>query len=671
MGVCLVFMGMTTSPLSLQESSAAPTLRLQDTRIDGGELVALPWQSGMPLRSFEPQDRAQINLAGEWQKQRFDADAALTMAARDVDTLAALEAEIAGRQSGDFDARDWDTISLPAVENKMPSYAGAGSGPEDYQNGVYYRRSLNIPADWGAAHITLNFLAINYMADVWVNGEWVGYHEGGYTPFSLDVTDAVQVGALNTVFIRVDNPAWGTRSDTVPAVKPDWWNYTGVIQDFYLEATPPLYVTRSDVLTPSLDGSIQVQTVLHNASSDDQTAQFQLTVYDTDRAGEAWQHNPVASSIINQQVIASAPAVVQIPAGEALVISTTIQIPDPALWSPSDPNLYVLQASVSGETGADSFSTQFGIRTITTDATRVLLNGAPIFLAGIARHEEQPDTGRTMTWDRIKADLEMIQALNANFVRTAHYPNHIDTYLLTDRLGLLAAVEIPMWQATALEYSVQAERQIADQMWREMIFSNRNRPSIILWSTNNESRELPFRSAFIERIVGDFHDHYEDGRLLMQSAAADAPGSADASQALLDVAGWTMYFGIFHGSTYYEGTRKFLLDAHEDFPDKPILNTEFGIWSGGGGSSMRRQLEVFDETFRALTEFTALDPDGHWRDDGFVAGMTWWAAFDWYTAHTKVQTMGLYTMDRRTLKPAGQQLQAMYALWANRPLPAS
>jgi beta-galactosidase len=665
LAVCCVLSIAITVPVTAQNSTTLPTLELRDAQTDGAT-TQIVWQSGLPLRSFDPQDRPQLNLAGEWQKLRFRADADLTMSARDETTLAVLETELDGRQLPDFDASDWDTITLPKVENRMPTLAGSSAGPEDYQNGVYYRRSLIVPAEWQGTHITLNFLSVNYMADVWVNGQWIGYHEGGFTPFSFDVTDSLLLGEENTIFIRVDNPLWGTRSDTVPAVKPDWWNYTGIIHDFYLESTPNVYIPRVDVLANNLDGTISVQAVVHNLTDTEQTAQLQLAVYSTDQDSDAWNNNPLASAIMDEQVLALPAIEVTVPANNVLVLSREMQIPDPALWSPSDPKLYVLQASLSGDAGADTFSTQFGIRTIEADGTRLLLNGEPVFLAGIARHEESAKTGRTMTWDFIKSDFEIIQSLNANFVRTAHYPNHIYTYLLTDRMGLMVVEEIPEWQTTAVEYDVQAERLIADQMWREMIFSNRNRPSIILWSTNNESREVPARTEYNNRLIDDYRANYDDGRLVMQSAAADAPGHTDTSQDSMDVAGWTMYFGIFHGSTYYEGTKNFLLAAHNTFPDKPIVNTEYGIWSVGGDSSPTRQLEVFDETFRALTEFTARDLDGNWREeDGFVAGITWWTAFDWYTAHSKLQTMGVYEMDRTTIKPTGERLREAYAVWAD------
>jgi beta-glucuronidase len=267
-----------------------------------------------------------------------------------------------------------------------------------------------------------------------------------------------------------------------------------------------------------------------------------------------------------------------------------------------------------------------------------------------------------MTWARILSDMQIIDGLNANFIRTAHYPNHISTYIILDRLGLLAAVEVPMWQATEVEYEVQAERRIADQMWREMILSNRNRPSIIMWSSNNESREVEARATYIVRLLDDFRANYPDRRLVTQSAAADRGGPGDPSQSPLDVAGWTMYFGIFHGSTYYQGTADFLAAAHAAFPETPIINTEFGIWSAGD-SNERRQAEVLTETLRALTDVSAWDAQGDFNPDGYIAGMTWWAAFDWYTAHTRLQTMGVYKMDRSRAKLSADLLREAYAVW--------
>jgi beta-galactosidase len=621
----------------------------------------LAWQSGSPVPSFEPQDRPRLDLAGEWLKQRTFVDANLSLGLRDEAGIAALEAESEGRYLVDYDDSAWEAKMLPMVENRMPTLAGSSAGPEPYEAAVWYRRNIPVDEAWQGTRVSLNFLSVNYIVDVWVNGQWVGYHEGGYTPFAFELSAYLNYGAENTIALRVDNPLWGSRVDTVPAVKPDWWNYTGVIQGFYLESTPSLYIVRADVLSPYMSGNLQARILVHNSGTESQLATLSLQIYATDQSSEAWLNDPRASAIASKALGEAINFDLEIAAGEVDVLSLNLTIPDVALWSPASPNLYVLGASLSNN---DTFMTQFGVRTIGTEGHQLLLNEEPYFLAGIARHEEWADSGRTATWEKIRTDLEIIRGLGANFVRTGHYPNHIYTYILMDRLGLTAAVEVPMWQATELEYQAQAERQIADQLWREMILSNRNRPSIIMWSSNNESREIAFRTEYVQRLQNDFQTNYPDGRLIMQSAAADRTGASDTSQDSLDVAAWTMYFGIFHGSTYYEGTRDFLQAAHDAYPERPILNTEFGIWTRGAGSNEAQQVVVFEETFRALTEVTAWDAQGQYNPDGYLAGIVWWTAFDWYTAHTNLQTMGIYNMNRERPKQLTEVIREAYSVWS-------
>ena len=99
------------------------------------------------------------------------------------------------------------------------------------------------------------------------------------------------------------------------------------------------------------------------------------------------------------------------------------------------------------------------------------------------------------------------------------------------------------------------------------------------------------------------------------------------------------------------------------YPDKPLLNTEYSIWLGGGGSTIYRQVDLFESLFSALTAVTTWHANGNPNPDGYLVGITWWAMFDWYTAHTYVQTMGLMEMDRETVKPIAAELQAAYAPW--------
>jgi beta-galactosidase len=651
-------------------STLAPSLAFFETRVrdatigDTRSTIPVAWQSGMPVPSFDPQYRARLDLGDGtlWRKQRVGLNVGFTFGAN---SLAQIESEAKSRHLPSFNDSRWQTMRLPAVENAMPAQWGSTRGPEVYESGVWYRRTFTVDRSWHGRHVTLNFLGANYIVDVWINGTWIGYHEGGYTPFALEASHALRYGQANTIAIRVHNPAWGSRTDMVPALAPDWWNYTGVIQDVYLESTPALWVARADVLTPTTSGTIHAHVLLHNASNREITGSLDVHVHGTDRRRDGFLTDPRAGAILDGRgsITGRTGISVAIPPREALVVPVHLTVPNPALWSPANPNLYVLEATVTSSEGVDRTMHQFGIRTVATEGHQILLNGRPFFLAGIARHEEWPDTGRTATWPRIRSDLEAIRGMGANFLRAAHYPNHVHSFLLTDRLGLAAKLEIPVWQFDAVHFRAQATRRIADQMWREMILSNANRPSVLLWSTNNEPREMPERTAFNRRLIADFEQHLRDGRVVLQSAAADRGGPSDASQRDFPVSGWTLYFGVFYGSDAYRDTLAFLRDSRASLGG-PVLATEYGIWSQGGWSDETRQQQIFRDTFRALDAYGAVKSSGC-RDasseSGFVGGIVWWTAFDWYSAHSKLATMGLMHMDRLREKPVLPLLRSAYA----------
>ena len=172
---------------------------------------------------------------------------------------------------------------------------------------------------------------------------------------------------------------------------------------------------------------------------------------------------------------------------------------------------------------------------------------------------------------------------------------------------------------------------------------------------------MMLRKAYNERLVQDVRTNYDDGRLITQSAAADQPGAHDASMEPLDVAAWTMYFGVFHGGTPYEGTRDFLEEAHRLWPDKPILNTEFGHWSQQDNSESDKQAGIYNDTMKALMERAAVTSEGEANPVGFVAGIDWWSMYNWYVNHSQwIQTMGLMHMDREQEKDVAELLRNDY-----------
>ncbi len=627
--------------------------------------VMTPFQNGMPVPSWEKQNRPAMNLAGIWRKQRFNADHDLSVRRRDAAGYAALVAEAANRFSPYFDDSGWETKTVPGIENVMNAYERT---PESYQNGVWYRYRFSTADSLRRKLARLKFLSVNYVADVWLNGNYLGYHEGGYTPFAFDVTSSLRFDSVNVLAVRVDNIPWnpshtpnpslGYRNDIVPYYKCDWFNYTGIMHDVYIEFSHRASIVRADVVPLNINGDIKATVTLLNTDTLDRTLDVNLRVFNAaiDSFNIATEFSyqlvgtPVSVSGVTQTAISAQ-------RDSTRAWRTTITVPNPRLWSPRNPNLYILKATISrGGVVLDEFVTQFGIRTVRTSGDKFLLNDRPIFMPGIARHEDHPVYGRSMPKSVIYNDLKQIKSFNVSMLRTGHYPNSPYTYLIADRLGLAVVEEIPVWWFDTDEpWRIQnQDRHIHTQMWREMVFKDFNRPSVFLWSTCNECLVVPGRQTFIASAKSDLNLNYPDGRLVTQSAAADRPGANDASQAACDVPGWTMYFGIFHGGSYYAGTKQFLANAHAARSNQPILDTEFGYWSGEGGGTEGTQVTVFNFTFLAFSEVTIRDASGAVNPNGFVMGTTWWCAYDWYTqqqpAPNGYQSMGIYHMDRITPK---------------------
>jgi len=634
--------------------------------------IPVPYQNGLPLPSFEKQrSRTIIDLSGAWKKQRFTANDNFSLLKRNNEGVTVIENEAAGRHLDNYNDLSWGSKNLPAVENAITeSDAPGGLFPENYSDGIWYRRSFNVDAANAGKFVKLIFYAVNYVCDVWINNHYVGYHEGGYTSFAFEVTDYINFGSTNFISIRIDNIAWGTRKDIIPFNPVDWFNYSGMIHDVYLEISNPTSVIRTNIIPKDILGNLETIVVINNINNANTDVKVNINVFDA-LVSQSNIQSEFASDLLGQpvQVIGETEKNLTIQGNDVAVWKVNLQIQNPKLWSMKTPNLYIMKITLStGSNIIDEYYTQFGVRTVAARNGKLLLNDRIIFLPGVARHEDHPDYGRSLPKNIIYSDLATIKSYNATYLRTAHYPNHPYTYLMADRLGLAIMEEIPLWQWDTQDvWDIQNNtRKIHLQMFREMVFRDFNRPSIIMWSTSNECHlEGGGRLVYHNMIKDDLRSNYNDGRLLTQSAAADKPGANDLTQQPLDVAGWTMYFGIFYAPSknYLGPTFSFLNSAKTSFPDKPIIDTEFGYWSSENGSTEAEQVNVFNQTFTAFKYHTPYDASGIENPSGNLCGTTWWCIFDWYQNKAKKngwQTMGLITMDRKTEKQVALALRNAY-----------
>src|SRR5262245_46954235 len=270
-----------------------------------------------------------------------------------------------------------------------------------YEGTIWYKKSFDYQRRPNT-RLFVYFGAANYLADVYLNGEKIGQHEGGFTPFNFEITKLVR-DTGNFLVVKVDNKR---RRDAVPTLMTDWWNYGGLTREVMLIETPNTFV--NDYRLQLEKGSRQRITGWIKLAGD------KLNQRVTVRIPEAQ---------LNQSFATDA-------SGSALIDFNA----DLTLWSPENPKLY----DVTIEAETDQVRDQIGFRSIETKGTEILLNGRPIFLRGVCIHEEAPVRGgRAYSQEDARKLLGWAKELGANFVRLAHYPHNEFMIREADRMGIM------------------------------------------------------------------------------------------------------------------------------------------------------------------------------------------------------------------------------------------
>ncbi len=656
LALLLVVPALAACAPAVRAGSLPPTLSMTDA--DGGPVAV---QNGIPVPTFEFQPRPRIDLDGTWRVETSAFDSGVSLTDRD-SALPEIVAAAAGRERPGYDDSRWDEVDVPGAINPPP---------DARTQGAWYRRSFSVPATWAGLTATLKFGAVNYVGDVWLNGVYLGYHEGGYTPFAFDATAALLVGRPNLLAVRADNPPWGSRNDIVPWGLTDWWNYGGITRPVWLEATPPIHAVRADVV-PHLDGA-DVSVVVRNAAIGDAPGVPPSGAVASSSPGtdSSAATTSVRLQILPAQVtpdnvadpdvrrllpgLAQPLAEARLDAGRigphsASVVEARFRFGGADHWSPGFPALYVLRVTVEGQDGtADELWTSFGLRRVQVDpaAPRILLNGSAVMFNGVGLHDEalvrRPNGtisgGRVQSADVLLAQLDRARRIGANLIRTAHTPANPLLLTLADRLGFAVWEEIPLYHFTPLTFGVTMGRGIPQQMLREMALRDMNRPSVLFHGLANESTGAGERTDALTQLR-DIDRAIDGTRLTGQAAYGSQPD--DATQAPLDVAGFTFYYGVFYGDAPASGTEQALLEAHAANPDKPILALEFGRWADGAAGE-----EAQRSVFRAT--YPVFDRHADRMDDGFVAAATWWTLQDFLTMRPgiSVEHFGLFDEEGR------------------------
>ncbi|WP_193312973.1 glycoside hydrolase family 2 TIM barrel-domain containing protein [Georgenia subflava] len=571
----------------------------------------------------------------------------------------------AGAQRPDADVAGWEKLSVPHTWNAQDSLddeAGFYRGPG------WYRRGVKMTGKLKDKRVFLYFEGAFQVADVYVDGERVGGHVGGYTAFSVEITDQLRrvgPGREAVVAVRVDN----THVDDIPPFSGDWTFYGGLYRNVWLVATEEVHL---DVLDHASPG-VRVDTPLATVSRAAVRTRGRV-VNDSDRPTSAQVHSAVVDA--DGVTVAELRQTVRLEAwGTAQFTLHLPAIKDPHLWSPESPYLYrVVTVVDSGQGRRDRVDAPLGVRWFSAHADGgFYLNGKSYPLRGTNRHQDIVGKGNALSdADHIR-DLQIIKDMGANVIRLAHYPQAPAVLEAADELGLAIWEEAPMVNRAILTQPF-IDNHVSNI--RDMARQHFNHPSILVFGTMNEillRRPDPQPENYFEWT----RDMLQQGENALraegtdrltamvghQSNAYNEAGIAD----IPDIWGWNLYHGWYGGRAEQFGP--WLDEQHATYPDRVVWVSEFGADSDprlhkvvpGDLPELAGQRIYQDQS----TEFQQYFLESYLRqidERPWLAGTTYWSQFDFGSESRTgsvphVNMKGLMLTDR-TPKPVYHLMQA-------------
>jgi len=388
----------------------------------------------------------------------------------------------------DYEVKNWANISVPSCWEMKgygipvytnvrypyptnPPYIDHGNNPVGS-----YRRDFTIPAGWSGKEVFLRFGGVYSAFYVWINGIKVGYSEDSKGPSEFNITRYLQSGS-NSISVEVYR--W---SDGSYLEDQDMFRFSGIFRDVSLFAAPKAHI-RDVAITPDLEenggGTLRVNAILRSLGTAVTGRSLALELKDA-----------TGKSIAKADV-----ADLSIESGAEKPVETRFSFARVRKWSNEDPYLYSLQLSLSDAEGKLTDIRRFnvGFRKIEIKDGVFSVNGVPVKIKGVNRHEADPDHGRTVSRERMEQDIRLMKQFNINTVRNSHYPNHEDWYDLCDKYGLFVIDEANI-ESHGMGYSY--ERSLGNNpVWEKshldrterMVQTTKNHPGIIMWSLGNEA----------------------------------------------------------------------------------------------------------------------------------------------------------------------------------------
>ncbi len=489
-----------------------------------------------------------------------------------------------------------------------------------YESTIWYKKTFAYKKN--DKRLFIHFGAVNYIADVYLNGEKIGSHEGGFTPFQFEVTDKVK--EQNSIIVRVNNQR---KKDGIPAMGFDWFNYGGITRDVNLIETPATFI--EDYFIQLKNGTINTVKgwVKMNGTKPSQAIQILI---------------PDAKINFNTTTNDSGYA--------AIEFDANLQ-----LWKTKSPKLYNVKILAL----TDSIKEQIGFRTIETKGTDILLNGKSIFLKGVNVHEEiGAEKRRSYSENDALLLLSEAQKLGCNYVRLTHYPSTEYMVRLADKMGILLWEEIPLWQGIAFGDPIMQPK--LDYLLQEMIQRDKNRSSVIIWSISNETAPGAARDKALTqmaqlarskddtRLIASAFDHIKYNKNVITID--------DTLSRVFDVVGVNVYLGWYRpwAEDSKEYTWKF------DF-NKPLLISEFGGEALYGHHGSADTASSWTEEYQ---EQLYKQNIAMFKNIPFLRGTSPWVLYDFRSARRMHSTYQKGWNRKGLLSEKGEKKKAWYTMKA-------
>ncbi|MDR1414725.1 MAG: beta-galactosidase [Odoribacteraceae bacterium] len=545
-------------------------------------------------------------------------------------------------KSDAFLTTGWTPVTIPHTWNARDMQLQHNAF---YAGEAYYKKSFLAEEAWRGRSLVIRFEGVGQIADLYLNGEWVGNHRGGYSAFAFDLSALLKYGEENHLLLRVDN---ASRPDVIPVNHSLFGVYGGVYRPVWLviaspvgitatdHASPGVYISQRDVSGRSAD--IFVKTKLKNNETAARRVTLETSIVDHREKTVAHREDPLTLA-----------------PGGLQTREQQLRVSHPHLWNGRpDPYLYkVVVRLKAGDELLDEVVQPLGIRSYEVRAGEgFFLNGKRYPMYGVTRHQDWWELGSALENRHHDFDLDVIMDIGATTIRLAHYQQADHVYARCDTLGLIVWAEIPLVNRVTGQESENAKQQL-----RELIRQSFNHPSIYAWGLHNEVYKPHAYTAALTAELHDLAKTEDPGRY---TAAVNGYGHMEHPvNGNADIQGMNRYFGWYERKI--KDIKPWIEDLEKRFPDHRFMLTEYGADANIHhqteyiGESLNWTAPFYPETFQTATH------EYQWSviaQHPYIIASYLWNTFDfavpmWARGGVEARNMkGLVTFDRQTKKDA-------------------